>query len=38
LPQSTALLERTLVYPVSIKMSEEKLTDMCRALKTAQGV
>lgn len=38
LPQSTALLERTLVYPVSIKMSDEKLTDMCRALKTAQGV
>jgi 8-amino-3,8-dideoxy-alpha-D-manno-octulosonate transaminase len=38
LPQSTALLERTLVYPVSIKMSEEKLTDMCRALKTVQGV
>jgi 8-amino-3,8-dideoxy-alpha-D-manno-octulosonate transaminase len=38
LPQSSALLERTLVYPVSIKMSEDKLTDMCRALKNAQSV
>lgn len=37
LPQSSALLERTLVYPVSIKMSDEKLADMCRALKHAQG-
>lgn len=38
LPQSSALLERTLVYPISIKMSEEKLADMCRALKKAQDV
>jgi 8-amino-3,8-dideoxy-alpha-D-manno-octulosonate transaminase len=38
LPQSTALLERTLVYPVSIKMTGQKLADMCRALKNAQGV
>jgi 8-amino-3,8-dideoxy-alpha-D-manno-octulosonate transaminase len=38
LPQSSALLERTLVYPVSIKMSDEKLADMCRALKNAQDV
>jgi 8-amino-3,8-dideoxy-alpha-D-manno-octulosonate transaminase len=37
LPQSAALLERTLVYPVSIKMSDEKLSDMCGALKDAQG-
>ncbi len=36
LPQSSALLERTLVYPVSIKMSDEKLGEMCRALKNAQ--
>lgn len=38
LPQSAALLERTLVYPVSIKMSDDKLADICRALKTAQEV
>ena len=38
LPQSAALLERTLVYPVSIKMSDDKLADICRALKTAQKV
>lgn len=36
LPQSSALLERTLVYPVSIKMSDEKLTDMCSALRNAR--
>ncbi len=38
LPQSSALLERTLVYPVSIKMSDEKLTDMCSALRNARKV
>ncbi|MGB3212007.1 MAG: DegT/DnrJ/EryC1/StrS family aminotransferase [Desulforhopalus sp.] len=38
LPKSSALLERTLVYPISIKMSDEKLSDMCRALKNAQSV
>jgi 8-amino-3,8-dideoxy-alpha-D-manno-octulosonate transaminase len=38
LPQSSALLERTLVYPVSIKMSDVKLADMCRALKNARNV
>jgi 8-amino-3,8-dideoxy-alpha-D-manno-octulosonate transaminase len=38
LPQSAALLERTLVYPVSIKMPDDKLADICRALKTAQEV
>ncbi len=38
LPQSSSLLERTLVYPVSIKMSDEKLADICRALKNAQNV
>ncbi|MGB3221779.1 MAG: DegT/DnrJ/EryC1/StrS family aminotransferase [Desulforhopalus sp.] len=38
LPQSSALLERTLVYPISIKMSDEKLADMCNALKNAQKV
>jgi 8-amino-3,8-dideoxy-alpha-D-manno-octulosonate transaminase len=36
LPQSSALLERTLVYPISIKMSAEKLADMCSALKNAR--
>jgi len=38
LPQSAALLERTLVYPVAIKMSDEKLSAMCGALKDAQKV
>jgi 8-amino-3,8-dideoxy-alpha-D-manno-octulosonate transaminase len=38
LPQSSALLERTLVYPVSIKMTEEKFAEMCGALKRAQSV
>ncbi|MFW2364931.1 MAG: DegT/DnrJ/EryC1/StrS family aminotransferase [Desulforhopalus sp.] len=38
LPQSTALLERTLVYPVSIKMSEKQLSDMSGALKKAAAV
>jgi len=38
LPKSSALLDRTLVYPVSIKMSEEKLLDMCRALNNARQV
>ena len=35
LPQTAALLQRTLVYPVSIRMSEEKLAQMCRALQLA---
>jgi 8-amino-3,8-dideoxy-alpha-D-manno-octulosonate transaminase len=38
LPQSSALLERTLVYPIAIKMSDEKIADMCRALKNARKV
>ncbi len=38
LPQSAALLERTLVYPVSIKMAEEKLQQMCRALQSASRI
>ncbi len=38
LPQSATLLERTLVYPVSIKMSEEKLHQMCRALEKAAQI
>ena len=38
LPQSSALLERTLVYPVAIKMSAEKLNAQCRALENAQKV
>ncbi len=35
LPQSAALIERTLVYPVSVRMSEEKLGQMSRALASA---
>jgi 8-amino-3,8-dideoxy-alpha-D-manno-octulosonate transaminase len=38
LPKSSALLERTLVYPISIKMPAEKLSNMCRALKNAQSI
>lgn len=35
LPQAAALLERTLVYPVSIHMSEDRLSQMCHALQAA---
>jgi len=38
LPESASLLERTLVYPVSIKMSEEKLQQICGALHNAARV
>ncbi len=38
LPQSTAILERTLVYPISIKMGEAKISSICNALKKAAGV
>ncbi len=35
LPQSAALLERTLVYPVNLKMSEERFAQITAALKKA---
>lgn len=38
LPQSCELLERTLVYPVSLKMDEEKLGAMAAALQKAGTV
>lgn len=38
LPQSCALLERTLIYPVMLKMDDEKLAAMTAALKKAQSV
>ncbi len=38
LPQSADLMSRTLIYPVSIKMSEEQLEKMCNALKAAAQV
>lgn len=38
LPQSTALLERTLVYPVSIKIDTDRMNGMCEALKKAASV
>ncbi len=38
LPQSSALLERTLVYPISIKMSDEKLAAISGALAKARAV
>lgn len=38
LPQSTGILERTLVYPISIKMGETKITSICNALKKAAAI
>lgn len=38
LPASSQLLERTLVYPISIKMDEQKLDQMCKALQQAATV
>ena len=35
LPQSADILSRTLVYPVPIKMSEEQLSKICKALQKA---
>lgn len=35
LPQSADIMSRTLVYPVSIKMSDEQLEKMCQALQKA---
>ena len=35
LPKSAGIMSRTLVYPVSIKMSEEQLQKMCAALEKA---
>lgn len=38
LPQSASLMERTLVYPVSVKMEDEKLEMMCDVLKGAAKI
>lgn len=38
LPQSSGILERTLVYPISIQMSEDQLGQMCNALKKVASV
>lgn len=38
LPKSADIMGRTLVYPVSIKMSDEQLTKMCTALQKAAQV
>jgi len=35
LPASAALLDRTLAYPIAIRMSDTQLTDMAEALKKA---
>ncbi len=35
LPASAALMDRNLVFPVSVKMSEERLTTICNALTRA---
>jgi 8-amino-3,8-dideoxy-alpha-D-manno-octulosonate transaminase len=38
LPQSSAILERTLIYPVSIKMGEDRLSTLTTALAKAATV
>jgi 8-amino-3,8-dideoxy-alpha-D-manno-octulosonate transaminase len=38
LPKSADIMSRTLVYPVSIKMSDEQLQKMCSALEKAAKV
>jgi len=38
LPQSADILSRTLVYPVSIKMSKEQLSKICKALQKAAQI
>lgn len=38
LPQASALMERTLIFPVSVKMSEENLSVICKALESAKAV
>ncbi len=38
LPDSAEILQRTLVFPISIKMPEERLTSICLALKKAGAV
>ncbi len=38
LPKSAALMERALIYPVSIKMTDEQLAKMCSALAEAAKV
>ncbi len=38
LPQSADIMSRTLIYPVSIKMSEEQLEKMCQALQKAARI
>ena len=38
LPASAELMERNLVYPVSVRMSEERMAAMCEALKKAAAV
>lgn len=38
LPQSAAIMDRTLVYPISVKMDEDKLKMMCDVLRGAAKV
>lgn len=38
LPQSSAILDRTLVYPIGIKMGDEKLDTMCELLTRAKDI
>ncbi len=38
LPKSAALMARTLVYPIAIKMDEPQLAKICRALEKAAAI
>ncbi|MBM9602845.1 DegT/DnrJ/EryC1/StrS family aminotransferase [Desulfopila inferna] len=38
LPKSTAILERTLVFPISVKMDDDRLKNICEALQGAAAV
>jgi len=38
LPQASSLMERTLIYPVSVKMAPERLDFMCATLEGANSI
>lgn len=38
LPQSAGILEKTLVYPISVKMDQDKITTLVKALERAAAV
>ncbi|CAG0908554.1 unnamed protein product, partial [Cyprideis torosa] len=38
LPQSSAIMERTLVFPISLKMQEKQVSTFCSALKSSASL